>query len=200
MRALYHATTYENFLSIIKNGFNPKLTKSMVWTVSEQDCMYFYDFDRIFAEDFHNLASEINRVHNRCLKEAFLNSSITASLQNSNFNTLVAFRLLIEDKNVHEDFSCGMPEASQVYLEHLSLDTIDEIYFSHDLYDPRLRFGFMPDYNESFNLKALSREDQRELEGYKENNKSMNVFRERHNNFSFEKINIEHLLLILNFN
>lgn len=148
---LFHATTKENYLSIMENGFNPELTGGMVWNCSSDQEMYFYDirktdsFDGSMFEDADYTKEDIEEMledsENECIRNAFDNGVIAAAVQESNHDEIYCFKIEISKDLVEDDTSCdGMADvASSVPIEDLSIDLIKAVYVCDTLYKPSMR-------------------------------------------------------------
>lgn len=139
-RTLFHGTTFENYLLIMKNGFSPE---DMVWSCSDDSEMYFYDDtkDGNYILDWGN----IEDLHNELIRNAFESAQITASVQGFTGNKLIVFELSVDEELIEDDYSCdNMSDvASVVSVDDLSLDMITNIYVSDTAYNPHLRFFYI---------------------------------------------------------
>ncbi len=140
MKTLFHGTTYDNYLSILENGFDSSLTGVMTWNCSDDSAMYFYDLDKDV-----DCCEEEDEIKESCIRRAFENAQITAGIQGFNGNKLVVMELHVDDDLCEDDHSCDNMAESATVVESsdISIEDIKNVYISDDAYNPHLRFFYI---------------------------------------------------------
>ena len=123
---LYHGTSYENFISIMKNGF---CKTDFVWNCSEDEKMYFFNTEK-FQQEFEDDDFSDDDVKDRIIEEAFSSAKITASVLKSLAQKVIVLELEVPDKYIEDDDSCeSMPTASQVDINDIGIENITNVYY-----------------------------------------------------------------------
>jgi len=121
---LYHGTSYENFISIMKNGF---CKNEFVWNCSEDEKMYFYNTEK-FQKEYED--DDVDSVQNRIVEEAFSSAKITASVLKSLAQKVIVLELEVPDKYIEDDDSCeNMSTTSQVDIDYIGIENITNVYY-----------------------------------------------------------------------
>lgn len=154
---LYHGTSYENFVSILQNGFGAENT---IWNVSDPDVLYCWNPDRLLtSEDCENLAE----AQQRAIQRAFESGQISAAFFGSLSNQIVVIEYDADVDDIFEDDSCeNMADAC--YIVEPKVENITAFYTSE--YFPDLRLFYMQGVrrNDYFNFEDLPRMTRKALE------------------------------------
>lgn len=158
MKFLYHGTSFESYLSIMANGFNPAMAKRKTWSVSSEQYMYFFSEDKVEEYDDCEIKDTIDCeydgryeteiidkvVEQKCIQYALQNGIVGAAIQESRYNTLVVFKLKVNDEICEDDDDEGGLEwvADRIDTRDLSLDMIEEVFFVPKLYYPRFKEAY----------------------------------------------------------
>lgn len=126
MSRIYHGTSYENYLDIIKEG--KFKTKRKTWTCSYSNYTYFYR-PGMFIK--HNDCHDIDCAIRCAIQEAFGNAFITAAINKSLSDKVVVLELEVPQRDICEDSSCdGMYVACQVHNDDLDISMIKRVLFN----------------------------------------------------------------------
>lgn len=148
---LFHGTTMENALDIIKNGFN---TDSSIWTCSG-DKTYFYT-DKFIKEEYDTTSEE--EIINHGVHEAMQQSLITLAVQNPDDYrgaVLVFDSSLMKNQNeIEPDTSCPNMSGRAVALENPDMKGLIGFYVMNDSYK-ELRYYTLSSLEENTYLQDL---------------------------------------------
>ena len=139
-KTLFHGTTYENYLSIIKEGFNPK---DKTWHCSDESEIYFFDDtkDSNCILDY----GTIKDLHTSLVASAFESAQITAGIQGVLDAKLVVIEIEIDANLTEDDYSCDnmMDIATVVNIDNLEIGMIKNVHIAKNGYNPHLRFFYI---------------------------------------------------------
>lgn len=114
---LYHGTSYENYLNIMKHGIN---TDNKTWNCSWDDKMYFYNPKELIKQGECNTEDDAVRTS---IEDAFFNARITAALNRSNSDKIIVLELDIEEEKMSIDSSDGyVGTAVEVEIDDIDLN------------------------------------------------------------------------------
>jgi hypothetical protein len=140
---IYHGTSYENYLSIMKEGFSPKHRN---WNCSSSMHMYFYNPKFIMEYEGDELEDDMELMNVRGIEYAFNNARFTAAFNRSNSDKVIVLELDIEEDCIVQDLSCGaMDNACQVSLEDLSINKISRVFVAD--YSSNISLLYLRDMN-----------------------------------------------------
>jgi len=153
MKTLFHGTTFDNYLDIVKNGFN---SYNKIWNCSGDEDVYFYDLDK-------NDGDNMNEKSHNCIHDAFTNGAISASLNGYNKNSLVVIEYSINREYVYDDYSCqNMNHVASVVNSYdlIKYGTIKNVYIM-TTYNPHFRFFYLASifHNNYLNTGILNRSE-----------------------------------------
>lgn len=136
MKTLFHGTTLENWLKIKEEGFAPE---QQTWNVPCFNETYFYDMDKTSYPEDEDYSKE------ECIRQAFDNAQISASVQNFMGNTLVVLELEVDEELVEDDQSCENMDnvASVVNNDDLDLSMIKKVHTCENGYLPSFRLLYV---------------------------------------------------------
>ena len=108
---LYHGTSYESFLDIIKNGFNPE---NKTWNCSEDNTTYFYSLEVLQDEcEAISLAAQ--------------NGKIAAALQGSKKDIIIIIEYETSEEEIDLDQSCEHPPEGAVCIRNADKNRITRV-------------------------------------------------------------------------
>jgi hypothetical protein len=143
-KTVFHGTTYENFISILTHGFNPEKCNYKTWNCSENDTIYFYEYNMI-KKNYCSSDDPKEYIKEECIRQALSNAQFTASIQNSQYNKLVVFELKVNEKYLTLDYSCENMKDSAMCADcnDLQITDIKAIYISESAYIPSMRLFYI---------------------------------------------------------
>lgn len=148
---LFHGTTIENALDIIKNGFN---TDSSIWTCSG-DKTYFYT-DKFIKEEYDTTSEE--EIIQRGVHEAMQQSLITLAVQNPDDyrGAVLVFdsSLMKNQDEIEPDTSCPNMSKSAVALANPDMKGLIGFYIMNDSYK-ELRYYTLSSLEENTYLQDV---------------------------------------------
>lgn len=101
---VYHGTSYENYESILENGFK---TGQANWIVSEPNTVYFYAAEN-FVDKHGKVSKEVyENAKIEARDAAAENAIITAAIQGSMAHCVAVLEFEEDDEVFEEDTSCG---------------------------------------------------------------------------------------------
>lgn len=128
---LFHGTTVENALDIIKNGFN---TDSSIWTVSGETTYFFTDK---FIKTEYDLTSE-EEIIDKGVYEAMQQALITLAVQNPKDyrGAVLVFdsRLMKNRSKIKPDTSCDYMDKTAVCLKDPDMNGLVGFYVMDESY------------------------------------------------------------------
>lgn len=151
---LFHGTTYENYLQILKDGFDNYEDDKKTWNCSIDNEVYFFDVDKT-----DNQEDDLDYRKDDCINKCFQQAQITASLQGTFDNRLIVLQYEIDSEFVHADTSCeNCEEASTVDADELAEHGIIKNIFIDKSYNPHLRFFYISGllHNDYFNRENFT--------------------------------------------
>lgn len=132
LKTLYHGTTYDNYLAILKDGFSSPIT---TWGVSDDRNTYFYELDK-FAKSEGIEEDEKEYQEEQAIKRCIEQAQITAGAHKYRGDKLIVFKIEIDDNFINPDSSCdNMADrgAVEVWNKDLNVNSnIVGIYQSFD--------------------------------------------------------------------
>jgi hypothetical protein len=122
---LYHGTSFENYQSILENGFNGD--RDTIWNCSNDSYTYLWDVKKIGKGEQLDKEDAINQA----IQQAFESARIAAAVQKSHSDKIIVFEIEIDSKFVTDDDSCeNMSYASKVYNQDLEeCGKIKNVYY-----------------------------------------------------------------------
>lgn len=115
----YHGTSYESFLNIIKEGFNPQ---EKTWVCSEVDTTYFYglnDFrecDQYGCKENHHTEECTEFAQFEAIRMSGENGKIAAAIKGSKKDIIIVIEYEADSNEVEKDESCeNMEGAYSIY-------------------------------------------------------------------------------------
>lgn len=148
MKILFHGTTYENYKSILINGFQPRIDSA--WVCSNPTYMFFYDLSR--------------KTKKECLKGCISNTMFTAifnNFQGTEFVILeleVPERLCIDDPTVDKEWNDYDQKSTAVKTKDLNISMIKQVYINHNAYNKYLRWWYYANNYENGNSQPINNE------------------------------------------
>jgi hypothetical protein len=137
---VYHGTSYENYLNIMEEGFNPTHKN---WLCSSKEHMYF--FNPNYVKDYDDINS-IEIATKRSIEKAFNNARYTAAYNKSISDKVIVLELEVSEDYILRDSSEGsIITACQIRLCHFDLTNITKIYKSD--YSPFISLFYLRNMN-----------------------------------------------------
>lgn len=96
-KILFHGTTFENYRSIVENGFNPQ---NQNWYCSSSRDIYFFDIDKAESGDNNDEKRQW------CIQSAFESAQLAAATSKSKSEKIIVIEIEINSKYVFDDESC----------------------------------------------------------------------------------------------
>lgn len=151
---LYHGTSFENYLRIMKEGFNPK--NSTFWC-SEDHYIYFYNPKQFIKE---GESETKQKSEERARQYASDNAKITAALNKSQSDKVIIFEITIDSKFITPDDSCeNMSLACKVNIDDLELSNVSGLYYADFAYNMSLIYLLGMRNNDYINLSLTKYEE-----------------------------------------
>lgn len=144
-KTVFHGTTYQNYLSIIENGFDKQISTA-TWDVSDDSMIYLWDLSKCEEYD----TEEENR--NFLIRSAIESAQITAAVNNETDNRLVVLEMEIDDELLEDDWSCeNMSYSSCVHESDIDSNNISTVYDSYN-YNPSWRLFYLQGLTKNRNI------------------------------------------------
>lgn len=189
---LFHGTTIENALDIIKNGFN---NDSSIWSCSREETYFFTDK---FIKREYDLTSE-EEIIDRGVHEAMQQSLITLAVQNPDDyrGAVLVFdsSLMKNQKKIKPDTSCPNMSESAVALANPDMNGLIGFYVMNDSYK-ELRYYTLSSFeghdllNEVENLNAI---DRLMIQAVSESSSAQSGLYEFSSDIGFKKVDFKNL-------
>jgi hypothetical protein len=145
-KTLYHGTTYENFKSILKNGFKPR--EDSAWICSDTSYMFFYDADRKSKDE--------------CFRACISNIIYTAIFNDFQGSEFVIIEIevpedicILDDPTIDKNWNDNYQKSTAVKADKLQLGMIKNVYINHNAYNKYLRWWYFANKHENGNSRFV---------------------------------------------
>lgn len=128
MKTLYHGTTYDNYQSILKNGFKPSINSA--WKCSDSNYMFFWD--------------ESEKTRNECFEECIGNILYTAVINDFQGTSFVILELEVPDEICNKDHTVDWDyqKSTAIKVNDLDISMIKNVYINDKAYNKYLRWYY----------------------------------------------------------
>ena len=158
MTLIFHGTTKQCCDSIKTGGFSK--SNQATWSCSDSQQVYFYEIERLKnSECLYD--SDKNYIIDECIRRAFESAQVRAAQENYLKTELAVLCYEVPSELIEDDSSCENAScACQIPVDIINLYKPYKIYIN-DLYNPALRFFYLPFKNNFLNTYMFSSIEQR---------------------------------------